>query len=75
MARTILTLPDALLLRLKALASERRISMAELVRDTLENGLSKERPKPKAIGMFESEEETDLGRQAGEMKFEPPSWR
>ena len=73
MARTIVTLPDPLLARLKALASERGISMAELVRVTLEEGL--ERPKPKALGMFESEEETDLGRQAGEMKFEPRSWR
>ena len=74
MVRTIVTLPDDLLRRAKALAAERGISMAELFRETLENGLKGQRPKPKGIGMFESAE-TDLGRQVGDMKFEPPSWR
>jgi plasmid stability protein len=68
-------LPDDLLRRAKALAAERGISMAELFRETLENGLKGQQPKPKAIGMFESDEDSDLGRQSGEMKFEPRSWR
>ena len=74
MARTILTLPDALLARVKARAAERGISMAELVRVTLEDSLSKERPKPKAIGMFDLGD-PDLANQASEIEFEPPSWR
>jgi metal-responsive CopG/Arc/MetJ family transcriptional regulator len=74
MARTILTLPDTLLLRLKALASERGISMAELIRDALEESLSKEQPMPKAVGMFDLGD-PDLASSAGEIEFEPASWR
>jgi len=46
--------------RLKALARERGVSLATVVREALEEKARHYRPKPTWIGMFESDEPSDL---------------
>jgi len=74
-ARALLEQPDDLMARLRALAEEQDVPLTDIVREALERYLRAVRPRPKGIGMFESEEEIDLGRQAGEMRLEPPEFR
>ena len=74
-ARALLEQPDDLVDRMRALAEEQGVTMTDIVCEALERYLGTPRPLPKAIGMFESEESTDLGRQAGGIEFEPPEFR
>ncbi len=46
--------------RLKALAKERGVSLAAVVREALEEKAKDYRPKPTWIGMFDFGEETDI---------------
>ena len=46
--------------RLKALAKERGVSLATVVREALEEKAKDYRPWPKSIGMFDSGEPTDV---------------
>jgi metal-responsive CopG/Arc/MetJ family transcriptional regulator len=75
MTRTTISLPEELLRKLKILAAETGVSMAELIRQTMEHrvGATKQ-PRPKSIGVIDSGE-SDLSERAGDMKFEPRSWR
>jgi hypothetical protein len=56
------------------MAAERRKSLAAYIREAVEEKLAKERPKPKAIGIFASGY-TDTADKAGDWKFEPRTSR
>jgi metal-responsive CopG/Arc/MetJ family transcriptional regulator len=72
--RTTLSIPGPLLERLRAAAAERRVSMAELVREALEEKLATHRPKPRSLGVGASGHH-DTARQAGDERPEPRPWR
>ena len=54
MTRTTISLPDDVLQRLRILAAERRISMAEIIREAVEKELAGQRPLPRSLGIAES---------------------
>ena len=74
MERTTISLPEVLLQRLRIIAAERRMSMAAFIREAIEEKAAQHRPKPKSLGMGTSKY-TDTAEKAGDMRFEPPSWR
>jgi predicted transcriptional regulator len=74
MERTTISLPRDLIVKLRVMAAERRTSMAAIIREALEEKARAQRPKPKSIGMGESQY-TDTAEKAGDMRFEPRSWR
>ncbi|HEY7270049.1 MAG TPA: CopG family transcriptional regulator [Dehalococcoidia bacterium] len=78
MTRTTISLPEELLKKARREAAARDISMAELVRRSLESALE-QAPEGfprrfKSVGMMASGF-TDTAEKAGDMKFEPRSWR
>lgn len=73
MKRIVVSLPDELHARVRALGQSRGVSMAAYVRGSLEERTLKERPKPR-FGAFESGY-ADTARLAGEIQYEPRSWR
>jgi len=73
MKRLVISLPEDLLQRVRARGESRGISMAAYIRSVLEERTVKERPKP-SFGAFASGF-TDTARLAGEMPYEPRSWR
>jgi hypothetical protein len=73
MRRMVISLPEELHERVRVLGINSGVSMAALVRDLLEERTRRERPKPR-FGAFTSGY-TDTGRMAGEMRYEPRSWR
>ena len=72
--RTTIVAPEELLRRLRVVAAERGTSMAELIREALEEKVAQHRPKPKSIGIGDSGV-TDISRRAGEEGFVPAPWR
>lgn len=74
MQRTTISISEELIERLRVMAAERRISMAALVREALEEKSKNYRPKPKSIGIGASGY-TDTSIRAGEEPIEPPPWR
>lgn len=72
--RTTLSIPGPLLDRVRAFAAERRVSMAEFVREALEEKLATHRPKPRSLGVGASGRH-DTARRAGEERPEPHPWR
>jgi len=73
MKRIVISLPDALHRRVRAIGLSSGISMAAYIRGALEERTQKERPKPR-FAAFESGY-TDTARLAGELQYEPRSWR
>ena len=73
MKRMVISLPEELHERVRVLGVANGLSMAALVRDLLEERTRRERPKPR-FGAFASGH-TDTGRVAGEIQYEPRSWR
>ncbi len=73
MERTTLVLPRELREKVRRLAAERGVSMGEIMREAIEEKVRARRPKPR-LGIFDSGH-TDTGSLAGEIKYEPPSWR
>jgi len=73
MKRIVISLPEELHERVRMLRTASGVSMAAFVRDLLEERTRRERPKPR-FGAFESGYK-DTARLAGEMHFEPRSWR
>ena len=67
---------DELLARAKRRASERGVSVAQLVRDALEKELgdSGQAPPPATIIGVGRSERTDLSRLASEDLYEPEPW-
>jgi len=72
--RTTLSIPGPLLERLRTAAAERRISMAELVREAIEEKLDGHRPKPRCLGIGASGHR-DTAREASDVRPEPRAWR
>jgi len=72
--RTTIVAPEDLLRRLRVVAAERGTSMAELIREALEEKVAQHRPKPKSMGIGDSGR-TDISRRAGEEGFVPMPWR
>ena len=60
MVRTTVMADQGVMDRLKALAKERGVSLATVVREALEDKARDYRPKPTWIGMFESDEPSDI---------------
>jgi predicted transcriptional regulator len=54
MERTTIMADPAVIERLKAMAREREVPFAVIVREALQEKASRHRPKPKSIGMFAS---------------------
>ena len=88
MKRTTIMAPDALLDRLRAIAAERQVPMAAVIREALEekaascgqqaasHGESSTSPRrlPRSLGMGDSGR-SDISRRIGEERFEPRPWR
>jgi hypothetical protein len=74
MQRTTIVTPEHLLKRLRQLAAERGTSMAELIREALEEKVSRDRPHPRSLGLGASGH-NDTARIAGEERPQPRSWR
>ena len=74
MHRTTIVLPEDLRARLRRLAAERGVSMATIIRDAIEQKVNEARPKPKSIGIAESEF-SDTSELSIGMRPEPRSWR
>ena len=74
MERTTLSIPGPLLERLRIAAAEQRVSMAELVREALEEKLSRHHPKPRSLGIGASGHH-DTARRTSDEHPEPESWR
>ena len=72
--RTTLSIPGPLLDRLRAAATERRVSMAEFVREALEEKLAARRPRPGSLGVGASGRH-DTARDASDERPEPRTWR
>ncbi len=72
--RTTLSIPGPLLDRLRSIAAERRMSMAELVREALEEKLAAHRPAPRSLGIGASGHR-DTARQSSDDRPEPRPWR
>ena len=73
MERTIISIPDELLQRLRVMAAERRTSIAALVREALEEKARSYRPRPHNLGIGSSGY-SDTARRTSEERAEPPSW-
>jgi metal-responsive CopG/Arc/MetJ family transcriptional regulator len=74
MRRTTISLDEATLRALHDCAAERRISMAELVREAIEEKLARRKVPITFFGIVSSAY-TDTGRLAGEYMPEPDPWR
>jgi hypothetical protein len=55
-------------------AAERRISMASIIREALEEKADQLRPRPRSLGIGNSGH-TDTARRAGDERPEPRAWR
>ena len=74
MKRTTISFEEPTLKRLRQVAAERETSIAEFIRDAVEEKLATMRPKPKSLGAGASGF-SDTARRAGEEWPEPPPWR
>ena len=74
MHRTTIMLPEHVHAKVRRLAADRRVSMATLIREAIEDKVSDQQPKPTCLGMADSGY-TDTGRLAGEVWPEPYPWR
>jgi metal-responsive CopG/Arc/MetJ family transcriptional regulator len=72
--RTTLSIPGPLLERLRVAAAERRVSMAELVREALEEKLAAQRPRPRSLGIGASGR-SDTARATTTERPNPRPWR
>jgi hypothetical protein len=74
MQRTTIVAPEDLLKRLRQAAAERGTSMAELIREALEEKVNRHRPTPRSIGIGASGF-SDTARRTGGERPEPRPWR
>ncbi len=74
MKRTTIMAPDALLDRLLAIAAERQVPLAAVIREALEEKVENHRPKPRSLGIGASGR-ADTARRAGDERPVPRSWR
>jgi len=74
MRRTTIVTPEHLLKRLRQMAADRGTSMAELIREALEEKVRSHRPPPRSLGLGASGHR-DTARRAAEERPQPRSWR
>jgi metal-responsive CopG/Arc/MetJ family transcriptional regulator len=74
MERTTISLPEQTLKRLRLLAAERGISMAEVIREALEEIIDRHRPRPRSLGIGASGH-ADTARRSANERPEPRPWR
>jgi hypothetical protein len=74
MRRTTIVAPEELLERLRALAFERRTSMAAVIREALEEKARSYRPRPKSLGIGASGQ-ADTARRTADERPVPRPWR
>ena len=79
MERTTIALPRDLHRRLRVMAAERGISMTQLIREMIDEGLEDKfresrRPKPTSIGIFDSGR-SDISELTSNGLPEAPTWR
>lgn len=74
MARTTISLPDELLRRLRVIAAEEGTSMAQLVREAVEEKVIGHQPRPRSLGVGASGC-SDTARRSAEERPEPRTWR
>jgi hypothetical protein len=74
MQRTTISLERSTIRALREHAAERGISMAELIREAIDEKLSRRKVVPRSFGVVSSGH-TDTGRLSGEVRPEPRSWR
>ena len=74
MERTTIMADEEVVERLRALARDRGVSFAEVVREALEVKAAEYRPKPRSMGLFSSGR-SDGSSVADEGRIPPVSWR
>ena len=74
MERTTISLPRDLIVRLRVIAAERRVSMAQVIREALEEKAKQPRPQSKSIGSGDSGH-TDTSEILSQGSPPPVSWR
>jgi predicted transcriptional regulator len=74
MDRTTLSLDPGTRRRLRRIAAERGVSMAELIRQAIDESMARHAPKPRSLGVAASGTR-DTARLAGEVRPEPRTWR
>jgi plasmid stability protein len=74
MRRTTIVASEELLKRLRHMAAERGQSMADLIREALEEKVASDRPRPRSVGLGASGY-TDTAQRAGHERAEPRAWR
>ncbi len=74
MERTTVMLPDELRARLRRIAAERGVSMANIIREAIEEKVQRTRPLPQSLGIGSSGT-SETGRRAGDERAEPRAWR
>ena len=73
MIRTTISVPEELLLRLRRLSAERRVSMAALIREAVEEKLGTHRPVPRSLAIGASGH-WDTARRSGDERPNPSPW-
>ena len=74
MHRTTIVAPEDLIKRLRQMAAERGMSMAELIREALEDKIGSHRPRPRSLGLGASGH-ADTAQRSGDERPQPRSWR
>jgi Arc/MetJ-type ribon-helix-helix transcriptional regulator len=74
MERTTISIPEPLLRRLRVVAAERGTSMAELIREAVEEKVAAHRPRPRSLGIGASGHR-GTARETADERPEPRSWR
>ena len=74
MHRTTIVTSEQLIKRLRQMAAERGTSMAELIREALEDKVGSNRPRPRSLGLGASRY-TDTAERTGDERPRPRSWR
>ncbi len=74
MRRTSIMADEDVLQRLRDLAHDRGVSLAEVIREALEQKAGEFRPRPKCLGMFSSGDPHGSSI-ADEGQIPPVSWR
>jgi hypothetical protein len=74
MRRTTIVTPEHLLKRLRQMAAERGTSMAEIIREALQEKVRNSQPRPRSLGLGASGHR-DTAQSAGEERPKPRSWR
>lgn len=76
MRRTTIMADESTLRRLKEVAARQGVSLGQVIREALELRLRQRPERPRFIASGESKKPgTDTARRAGQLRFQPRSWR